>query len=93
MDYPVIASKQFTKRFEQLEKALPRISKLKSDLFEKLSKKPFDVGYPLPKQKHWKYGFYYFAKSNEFGSFPSFRIVYRITDDKVEVLDMSPIKF
>ncbi len=92
MKYKVTFSDQFNRRFREARKLLPRIGQLKHDLTKKLETKPFDVGYHLPKRDNWKYGFYYFAKSLDFGKFSSYRFVYRITDDKVEVLYMSALK-
>lgn len=93
MSFKIIEEPRFTERINKLEKILPRISEFKKGLYVTLERNPFIWGTPVPREPQWKYGIYFVGKSDTIGKFPSFDVVYRVTDDTVYLIDMGAIKF
>lgn len=93
MAYKIVEEPKFTRQIAKLEKLLPRISQFREGLHFTLERNPFSWGIPVPRQSQWIYGAYFIGRSDSIGKFPSFDVVYRITDDTVYLLHITAIKF
>jgi len=91
-EYAVFENNKFRKDIDRLEKCYPReIGAIKGKLATQLRINPYDCGERVEYSTSTKYGIYRVCDSTDFLEFeitsmPIFSIVYRITDDNVELL-------